>query len=117
MMCTAYLGKVHVMPSKYDRETQAKSVRLVLEDRDDPLGEWAAITAPRRTRQTQQRTRAATVPANMSAPVFARSTSPLELTPLELNSRPPILVEVPRRFLSIFPASRQQRRSDIRSDQ
>ena len=33
------------MPSKYDPETRAKAVRLVLEHREDYLSEWAAITA------------------------------------------------------------------------
>ena len=33
------------MPSKYDPETRAKAVRLVLEHRDDYPSEWAAITA------------------------------------------------------------------------
>jgi transposase len=32
------------MPSKYDPETRAKAVRLVLEHRDDYPSEWAAIT-------------------------------------------------------------------------
>lgn len=31
--------------SKYDPETRAKAVRLVLEHRDDYPSEWAAITA------------------------------------------------------------------------
>ena len=44
-MRTFFLGKVHVMPSKYDPETRAKAVRLVLEHRDDYPSEWAAITA------------------------------------------------------------------------
>ena len=33
------------MPSKYDSETRARAVRLVLEHRDDYPSEWAAITA------------------------------------------------------------------------
>ena len=33
------------MASKYDPETRAKAVRLVLEHRDDYPSEWAAITA------------------------------------------------------------------------
>jgi putative transposase len=33
------------MPSRYDPETRAKAVRLVLEHRDDYPSEWAAITA------------------------------------------------------------------------
>jgi transposase-like protein len=33
------------MPSKYDPETRAKAVRLVLDHRDDYASEWAAITA------------------------------------------------------------------------
>src|SRR4051812_23450153 len=44
-MRTSFLGKVHVMPSKYDPETRAKAVRLGLEHRDDYPSEWAAITA------------------------------------------------------------------------
>jgi transposase len=44
-MHTSFLGKVHVMPSKYDPETRAKAVRLVLEHCDDYPSEWAAITA------------------------------------------------------------------------
>src|SRR4051812_28736626 len=44
-MRTSFLGKVHFMASKYDRETRAKAVRLVLEHRDDYPSEWAAITA------------------------------------------------------------------------
>ena len=45
LMRTAFLGKVHFIPSQYDPETRAKAVRLVLEHRDDYLSEWAAITA------------------------------------------------------------------------
>jgi transposase len=45
LMRTLFLGKVHFMPSKYDPETRAKAVRLVLEHRDDYPSEWAAITA------------------------------------------------------------------------
>ena len=44
-MRTSFLGKVHHMPSKYDPETRAKAVRLVLDHRDDYPSEWAAITA------------------------------------------------------------------------
>ena len=33
------------MPSKYDPETRAEAVRLVLEHRDNHPSEWAAITA------------------------------------------------------------------------
>ena len=44
-MRTSFVGKVHVMPSKYDPETRAKAVRLVLEHRDGYPSEWAAITA------------------------------------------------------------------------
>jgi transposase len=44
-MRTSCLGKVHFMPSKYDPETRAKAVRLVLEHRQDYPSEWAAITA------------------------------------------------------------------------
>ena len=44
-MRTSFLGKVHVTASKYDPETRAKAVRLVLEHRGDYPSEWAAITA------------------------------------------------------------------------
>jgi transposase len=44
-MHTSALGKVHHMASKYDPETRAKAVRLVLDHRDDYPSEWAAITA------------------------------------------------------------------------
>jgi transposase-like protein len=44
-MRTSILGKVHFMANKYDPETRAKAVRLVLEHRDDYPSEWAAITA------------------------------------------------------------------------
>lgn len=44
-MRTSFLGKVHVMPSKYDPEIRAKAVRLVREHREDYPSEWAAITA------------------------------------------------------------------------
>jgi len=41
-MRTSFLGKVHVMPGKYDPETRAKAVRLVLEHLDDyPAGKCA----------------------------------------------------------------------------
>jgi transposase len=44
-MRTPFLGKVHFMASKYDAETRAKAVRLVLDHRDDYPSECAAITA------------------------------------------------------------------------
>lgn len=44
-MRISILGKVHVMGSKYDPETRAKAVRLVLEHRGAYRSEWAAITA------------------------------------------------------------------------
>ena len=44
-MRTSFVGKVHLMSSKYDPETRAKAVRLVLEHRDGYPSEWAAITA------------------------------------------------------------------------
>jgi transposase-like protein len=44
-MRTSFLGRVHFMASKYDPETRAKAVRLVLDHRDDYPSEWAAITA------------------------------------------------------------------------
>src|SRR5260221_916911 len=39
------MRKVHFMPSKYDPDTRATAVRLVLDHRDDYASEWAAITA------------------------------------------------------------------------
>lgn len=33
------------MPTKYDSETRAKAVRLVLDHRDEYESEWAAMTA------------------------------------------------------------------------
>ncbi|AFC51830.1 transposase IS3/IS911 family protein [Mycobacterium paraintracellulare] len=36
---------MHVVASKYDPETRARAVRLVLDHRDDYPSEWAAITA------------------------------------------------------------------------
>jgi transposase len=44
-MRTSFVGKLHLMPSKYDPETRARAVRLVLEHRDDYRSEWPAITA------------------------------------------------------------------------
>ena len=44
-MHTSILGKVHVVASKYDPETRARAVRLMLEHRDDYPSEWATITA------------------------------------------------------------------------
>jgi transposase-like protein len=44
-MCTFFLGRLFVMPSKYDPETRAKAVRLVLDHRGDYPSEWAAIKA------------------------------------------------------------------------
>ena len=44
-MRTSFLGKVWLMPSKYDPETRAKAVRLVLDHRGDYRSEWAAIKA------------------------------------------------------------------------
>jgi transposase len=44
-MRTSLLGKVHHVASKYDPETRARAVRLVLEHREDYPSEWAAITA------------------------------------------------------------------------
>jgi len=43
-MHTSFVGKVHLMPSKYDPETRAKAVRLVRDHRGDYPSEWAAIT-------------------------------------------------------------------------
>lgn len=44
-MRTSLVGKVHIVPSKYDPETRAKAVRLVLDHRGEYPSEWAAITA------------------------------------------------------------------------
>ena len=44
-MRTSLLGKVHIVASKYDSETRARAVRLVLDYREDYPSEWAAITA------------------------------------------------------------------------
>ena len=45
MMHTSFVGKVHLMPSRYDPETRSKAVRLVLDHRGDYPSEWAAIKA------------------------------------------------------------------------
>jgi len=44
-MHSSFVGKVHLMPSKYDPETRAKAVRLVVDHRGDYPSEWAAINA------------------------------------------------------------------------
>jgi transposase len=44
-MHTSLLGKVHIVASKYDPETRARAVRLVLDHREDYPSEWTAITA------------------------------------------------------------------------
>jgi transposase len=44
-MRISILGKVHVVVCKYNPETRAKAIHLVLEHCDDYLSEWAAITA------------------------------------------------------------------------
>jgi transposase len=44
-MHTSFIGKVAVMPSKYDEQTRAKAVRLVHDHQQDYPTEWAAITA------------------------------------------------------------------------
>jgi transposase len=44
-MHTSFVGKVALMPSKYDEQTRAKAVRLVTEHVDDYESEWAAIKA------------------------------------------------------------------------
>jgi transposase len=41
----SFLGRLCVVPNKYDPETRAKAVRLVLDHRDDYPSEWAAIRA------------------------------------------------------------------------
>ncbi len=42
-MHTSVVGKVQHMPSKYDPETRAKAVRLVVDHCGDYPSEWAAI--------------------------------------------------------------------------
>jgi transposase len=44
-MHTSFLGRLCLMPSKYDPETRAKAVRLVLDHRDEYPSEYAAIKA------------------------------------------------------------------------
>ena len=44
-MHTFLVGKDGVMSSRYDAETRARAVRLVLDHVDDYDSEWAAITA------------------------------------------------------------------------
>ena len=44
-MGISLVGKVHIVPSRYDPETRARAVRLVLDHRNDYPSEWAAITA------------------------------------------------------------------------
>jgi transposase len=44
-MHISFVGKVALMPSKYDVQTRAKAVRLVTEHVQDYDSEWAAITA------------------------------------------------------------------------
>ncbi len=44
-MRTSFVGKVELMPTKYDPDTRAKAIRLVLDHREDYDSEWAAITA------------------------------------------------------------------------
>jgi transposase len=44
-MRTSFVGKVAFMPSKYDEQTRAKAVRLVIDHVDDYDSEWAAIKA------------------------------------------------------------------------
>jgi len=44
-MRTSFLGRLCLMPSRYDPEVRAKAVRLVLDHRGDYPSEWAAIKA------------------------------------------------------------------------
>jgi len=44
-MRTSLVGKDGVMPMRYDEETKAKAVRLVLDHAGDYPSEWAAINA------------------------------------------------------------------------
>jgi transposase len=43
-MHTSLLGKVGVMPRKYDQETKSKAIRLVIDHVGDYGSEWEAIT-------------------------------------------------------------------------
>jgi transposase len=44
-MNISFVGKVALMPSKYDEQTRVRAVRLVTEHVQDYDSEWAAITA------------------------------------------------------------------------
>src|SRR3954462_5785749 len=44
-MHISFLGRLCLMPSKYDPEIRAKAVRLVIDHRGDYPSEWAAIKA------------------------------------------------------------------------
>lgn len=42
-MHSSFVGKVAVMPRKYDQETRAKAIRLVVDHADDYSSEYEAI--------------------------------------------------------------------------
>ena len=44
-MHTSFVGQVAFVPSKYDEQTRAKAVRLVIDHVDDYDSEWAAMNA------------------------------------------------------------------------
>ena len=77
------------MASKYDPETRAKAVRLVLDHRNDYPSEWAAITAVSKrlgmTAETLRKwVRQAEVDAGEAAGVTSETARELrELTPKE----------------------------------
>jgi transposase-like protein len=74
------------MPSKYDPETRAKAVRLVLEHRDDYPSEWAAITAvSKRLGMNAETLRHAC--SNDDTP-HARHCSPTQSTTTPTRARP-----------------------------
>jgi hypothetical protein len=45
MHTSSFLAKVRVMPARYDPELRSEAVRLVVEHRDDYLGEFEALAA------------------------------------------------------------------------
>ena len=45
MHTISFLANVRVMPARYDPELRSEAVRLVVEHRDDYLGEFEALAA------------------------------------------------------------------------